>query len=335
MKFLVTGANGFIGSNLVDKLIENNHEVRALILEGTNESNLDESKDKIEKVYGDITDYDKIRPYLEGIDVIIHLAARVDDWGPEKLFMKVSFEGAKNVLDAAIDAGVKRFIYISSLTVHGFEGFQKGDENAPYLPYNPYAKAKVAMEKSINNDYKEKNIETVIIRPGYLIFGPRDRNLSIKTYDRITRKKSFPCVKGGKPITSYSYVENLVDGLILVSTHPKAAGETYIINDGHLLTFKEWMEYVFKSCDIKLKMPSIPYKIAIGGVALLEGIYKLFRRKKGPILTRFRVKSAAADLGFVNHKIVNDLGYKPKIGIEEACRRTYEWFMKEKERSQN
>ncbi len=120
MKFFITGVNGFIGSNLAKKLVESDHEVRGLILEGTDESNLEKFAEKIEKVYGDVTDPDSIHTFFEGIDVVVHLAARVHDWGSEKLFRKLNYKGSKNVLDAAVQAGVKRFIFMSSLTVHGF-----------------------------------------------------------------------------------------------------------------------------------------------------------------------------------------------------------------------
>ncbi|MHA1799396.1 MAG: NAD-dependent epimerase/dehydratase family protein [Candidatus Helarchaeota archaeon] len=327
MKFLITGANGFIGSNLVDKLIDEHHEVRALILRGTDESNLNKNKDKIEKVYGDVTDIDSIKDLFDGVDIVIHLAARVNDWGPKKLFMKINFQGSKNVLDAAVAAGVKRFIFMSSLTVHGFKEFQDADENTPYDPCNAYAESKKAVEDLLNQYFNENKIETVIVRPGFVIFGPRDVLFSFEAYDRICKNGSFPCVNHGKAISCYSYVENLVDGLILVSTHPNAAGKTYIISDGPIISFKELMDDFFKSCNVKIKLQSAPYWLAISAATILEGIYKLFRRKNGPIITRYRVKVSASDLGFINKKIVSELGYNAKINLEEACKRTYEWYM--------
>ncbi len=328
MKYFVTGANGFIGSHLVEKLIEEKNDVRALILKGTDEFNLEAVKDNIEIVYADITNYKEIKALMKGIDIVIHLAGRVDDWGARDLFMKINYEGSKNILNAAIEAKVKRFVFMSSLAVHGFQGFKNNDENTPYTPFNAYAESKMKVEELLNLNYEEENIDIVIVRPGFIIFGPRDILYSFKQYDRICKKQSFECVNKGKAVSCYSYVENLVEGLILVSTHPNAVGETFIISDGPIIAFRELMKEMFVSCDIPLKLKSIPYWLAYPIVALIEGIYKLFRRKKGPILTRYRVNVAAKDLGFVNDKIINQLGYLPKIDLKEACKRTFNWYVK-------
>lgn len=328
MKYFITGAGGFIGSHLVEKLLEKGNEVRALVLQGTDESNLDAVKDKIEIVYGDITILEEMKPLLKGIDIVIHLAGKVIDWGPRDVFMKINYEGSKNVLEASLEAGVNRFIFMSSLSVHGFEGFKDNDENTPYTPFNAYAESKMKVEELLNLNYEENNIDIVIVRPGFIIFGPRDILYSFKQYDRICKKHSFECVSKGKAVSCYSYVENLVDGLILVSTHPKAPGETFIISDGPIISFRDLMEKMFASCDLELKLKSVPFWVAYPAVALVEGIYKLFRRKNAPLLTRYRVKVASKDLGFVNDKIVKELGFNPKIDLEEACKRTYDWYVK-------
>jgi dihydroflavonol-4-reductase len=326
MKFFITGANGFIGSNLTKKLVESGHAVSALIFKGTDESPLDELKEKIEIVYGDVTDMDSIRPFLKGVDVVVHLAARVSDWGSEKEFMHLNYEGTKNVLDAAIEAQVKRFIFMSSLTVHGFEGFLNADESTAYKPWNAYARSKKAVEDLLNAYYSQGKIETCVVRPGFTIFGPNDKLFSYEVYSRIDDGKSFPVVNHARTVTCYSYVENLADGLILVATHPKAAGQTYIISDGPVIPFKDFMAKMFAAGGKELKLMSIPSWLAYPAAGLLEAIYKLVRSKKGPLITLYRVKVIATDLGFTNGKIVKELGYKAPIGIDEAFKRTYESY---------
>ncbi len=329
MKFLITGVNGFIGSNLAKKLVESNHQVRGFILEGTDESNLADIEDKIEKVYGDVTVPNSIRPHLQDIDVVIHLAALLLDWGPEKLIMKVNYEGTKNVLDSAVGAGVKRFVAMSSLTVHDFKGFQNADESTPYAPYNAYARSKKAVEDLLNTYYSHKKIESVIVRPGFTIFGPHDRLFSLEAYKRIEAGKSFPLVNKGQSLMCYSYVENLVDGLILVSTHPKAAGQTYIISDGPIITFRELIEQMFLAAGQTPKLSSFPSWLAYPAAAILTAFYKLVRSKTAPLITFYRVKVASTDLGFTNEKIVRELGYNATISLEEAFKRTYEWCKRE------
>lgn len=331
VNFLVTGANGFIGSNLIEKILEEGHQVRALILKGTDESNLDEVQDKIEKVYGDITKPETlITSLFNGIDVVVHLAALLSDWGPDKNFMKINYDGTKNVLDTIVSAGVKRIVFMSSLTVHGFKNFNKADENTPYKPYNGYARSKKAVENLLNEYFSQGKIETAIIRPGFTIFGPKDRLFTYEAYYRVENGKLYGTINKGKALICYSYVENLADGLILVSTHPKAAGQTYIISDGPVISWNEFNKKMFAPLESDLKKrakySSVPYWLAYPLVGLLELIYKLFRRKKGPILTLYRIKIQSKNLSFINDKIINELGYESKIDLEGAFQKTYNWY---------
>ncbi len=330
MKFLVTGVNGFIGSNLAAKLIANDHTVRGLILEGTDESNLDNISDKIEKVYGNITKPETLHSLFEDIDVVVHLAAWVNDWGPKELIMNINYNGSKNVLDASVKAGVKRFIYMSSLTVHGFEGFQNSNEETPYKPCNTYAWAKKRVEDLLNDYFKQEKIETVIVRPGFTIFGPNDRLFSFEAFKRIVDEgKSFPTVNKGKSLMCFSYVENLVCGIHLVSTHPKAAGQTYIISDGPIISFREFLTGLFEACDQKVKLSSFPSWLAIPIAGLLEVFFKIGRSKTGPLIRRYTVRVSSTDLGFVNDKIVKELGYTAPIRLKDAWKLTYQWYQEE------
>jgi len=333
LKFLITGINGFIGSNLAKKLVDQNYEVRGLILKGTDESNLEQIVKKIEKVYGDITVPESISSYFDGVDVVVHLAARASDWGPKKLFQKINFEGAKNVLNAAIASGVRRFVFMSSLVVHGFKGFQKADEQTPYDPWNAYARSKKAVEDLLNATIEQGSIEVVIIRPGFNIFGPFDRLGSFEMFSRIEKGKSLPCLNKGKSLICYSYVENLVDGIILVATHPEAKG-TYIITDGPIITNKQMYESLFEACGREPKISSVPSWLGMTGAAIIEAFSKLVQKKERPLITRYLVKVGSTDLGFSNEKVVRELGYKPTVDMVEGYRRTYEWYKQEIGKSQ-
>jgi nucleoside-diphosphate-sugar epimerase len=334
LNFLVTGINGFIGSNLAKKLIAQEHQVRGLILEGTDESNLEGIAEQIEKVYGDITVPETIQSFFNGIDIVVHLAARASDWGAEKLFRKINFGGSKNVLQAAITAGVKRFLFMSSLVVHGFDGFQNADEQTPYNPWNAYARSKKDVEDLLNDTLAQGTIEVVIMRPGFNIFGPHDRLGSLELFSRIERGKSLPCLSKGKSLICYSYVENLVDGIILVATHPDAKG-TYIITDGPIITNKVMYEKMFEACEREPKISSIPSWLGTVGAAIIEAFSKLVRKKERPLITRYLVKVGSTDLGFSNGKIVKELGYNASVDIVEAYKRTYEWYKRESEKLQN
>jgi len=325
VKFLVTGVNGFIGSNLTRHLLNKGHQVRGLILPGTDETFLEGLE--VEKVYGDLTKPETLTGIVEGVDVVIHLAAKVAEWGPEESFKILNFEATQTMLDLAITNGVKRFVYMSSLTVHGLKNFDNATEDTPYEPCNYYALYKKKSEDLLNEYHSKKKIEVVIIRPGFVIFGPNDRMFSLEVYQRYAKKNGMPVINKGKALTCYSYVENLVDGLILVSEHPKAAGNTYILSDGPNISWKEFNNEMFRPLGKEIKLSSVPYWLAYLGAGLMEGIYKLFRRKSPPLITLYMIKVQSRDLSFSNQKIMQELGYEPKISIQEGFLRTYEWFL--------
>lgn len=327
MRALVTGANGFIGSNLCRALIGRGHEVVALVLPGTSEKNLEGMK--VEIVHGDILRQESLKNAVSGVDAVFHLAALVTDWGSRGLFMKVNVQGTKNVLDAAVEAKVRRFVYMSSLAVHSFSGWDGADESAPRGNFRyPYSASKIAAEELCNGYFRENKIETVIVRPGFVIFGPGDMMFFYRIAEVLERNKLYGTINRGRAKFCYSYVENLVDGMVFVCESGKAAGETYIIADG-VLTWKEFNESISSALGVRAPTASIPYWAAYPFVALMEWTYRLLRRKNPPPLTRYRISVQARDLFFVSDKI-KSLGYSPKISLDEGLRRTVGWYRRQK-----
>ena len=331
MKVLVTGANGFVGSNLCKGLLEHGYEVRALVLPGTNEKNL--AGLDVEIVQGNLLEPDSLKIAVENVDIIFHLAALVSDWGPRKLFMDVNFHGVKNILDMAVDAKVKRFVFMSSLAIHKFKGWNGADENTPRENCeNPYSESKIASEDLCNEYFRNSKIETVIVRPGFVIFGPGDMMLFYRVAKTLEQGKIYGTINKGVAKFCYSYVENLVDGLILTGEHKKAAGETYIITDGGL-TWNEFNESIACKLGVKPPSTSIPSWLAYPFVTILEYIYKLVKSKNAPLLTRYRVGVQAKDCFFVSYKIEKELGYQAKISLEEGLNRTINWYKKQSHNS--
>ncbi|MHA1230604.1 MAG: NAD-dependent epimerase/dehydratase family protein [Candidatus Helarchaeota archaeon] len=328
MKALVTGANGFIGSNLVRELLNKNIEVKALILKGTNEKFLNGLN--VLKIYGDVTKPKTIENIMKDVDVVYHLAAIPSDWW-NKSIMEVNYNGTKNILEEAINSGVKRFIFMSSLVVHGFKNFHDADENTPIIDLKkagrPYTKSKILCEKLLNEN-KDK-IEIVIIRPGFTIFGPNDIMTSFEICNTL-ETGSLPFLNHGKAKMCYSYVENLVNGLILVSNHKKAAGETFILCDDkpQYISFYEFIDTICKELNVKTPTTSIPYALAFPIISLYENICRIFRKKKAPKLTTYRLRVAKYNLCFKCDKAKKLLNYNPEIDFNEAIKRTVDWYKK-------
>lgn len=318
---LVTGANGFIGSNLANVLSGRGLDVRCFILAGTDENALPAGA---EVARGDITNPASLEGVMDGVDVVFHLAAAVRDWGPAPLFMRVNVEGTRNVLEEAKRARVKRFVLVSSLAIHRFRNIDNGDEDlAADNTALPYAHSKILAEDLCRKAHEGGGIETTIVRPGLFPFGPNDMTSFYPLAVNIGRMSH---VRGGRALLCTAYVENLVDGIALCGLHPAAAGRTYVIADGARITWKDLMDGICDALGARRPRLSIPYPVAISAAAALEGVYRLFRLKGEPLITRYRVNLVSHDFYFGIDRARRELGYEPQVGIEEALRRTVDWF---------
>ncbi|MHA1733645.1 MAG: NAD-dependent epimerase/dehydratase family protein [Promethearchaeota archaeon] len=339
-KVLVTGANGYIGSNLVDALLSERDEtgnpryqVRGMVLRGTPEDNLTLAarSPNFEVVYADLLDPASLREATSGIDLIFHLAALVSDWAPKELFLKVIFEGTRNLAQAAVDNGVKRLVYMSSLAIHKKTGHVNADETTPRDERkNYYAVAKHRAEDFLVDLWKAGAIETVIVRPGWVIYGPRDRTAFFEMAKNLERGK-FGFVNGGRKLICHVFVKNLVAGMIFLGERParEVGGEAFIIAEGS----HNWREYVGKICellDIPVPKLNVRYGVIAPFVWLVEKLYKLFRAKHSPVLNMYRISIPRHDIDFHSGKL-KKLGFEFPHGFEAGMEETCRWYLEVRE----
>lgn len=328
MKALVTGANGFIGSALVRKLLQDGHQVRALAHRGLDRL----QAPALEVVRGSVTEPATLAAAASGVEVVFHLAARASDWGPRELFMTVNAEGTRNLLAAAARAGVRRFVQLSSLAVHPFVGYRDADETAPvgHERY-PYCASKAQAERYVREAQARGGLETTIIRPGAVIHGPGDTT-SFVFMGPLLAKGRWTHVRGGRPLICYSYVENLADGLVLAATHPQAAGETFVLTDDLRLSWRELVGAIIQAFGVRERTFSFPVPVARAAGITAEALFKLFGAKDPPPITDYRTAIVARDFHFGCEKAKRVLGYAPRVPFEEGLKRTVEWYREWKAR---
>ncbi len=323
-KAVVTGANGFIGSALVRRLLEDGYQVRSLVLKGAPETFLEGLDTEI--FYGDITDPVTLKPAFKGVDTAFHLAALARDWGPSWLFRRLNYEGVLNVLDVAERAGVGRLLHVSTLAVHTYRPTFGGDETAPRdSTLNAYCIYKRLGEEAVRERMEAGRIPITIVRPGLFPFGPRDTT-SFYPMAQALEKGLFQYVNGGRSRISVAYVENLVDGMATAARRPDAAGETFVICDSEPRSWKEIVEAFCAEMGIKPPAMSVPSKALYPAAALLMGLWTIFPLPGEPALTFYRVKVASTELYFTNKKARQTLGWEPKVNFDEAVRRTVGWY---------
>jgi nucleoside-diphosphate-sugar epimerase len=320
VRVLVTGAAGFIGSHLGERLLADGHRVRGLDLAPATEE-----AGSCEWLAGDITEAACCEAAVRGCDAVCHLAARVGDWGPAAGYMHVNVQGTRTLARAARAAGVRRFLLVSSVAVHHYRGLFRADESTPRDGrLNAYCRSKIAAEDALREAAGE-TMEWTIVRPGVFPFGPRDRTSFVHLAAAIARGR-MGLVSGGRARVTTAYAENLAEGIALALAHPRAAGESFVIGDEGELSWRELLGIFSRSLGVSSPRRSVPLPIAYAAAWLWEGIYRLLRVKRAPLLTRYRVLLAGRDCHFVSDKARALLGYRPRVGIEEAVERTVAWY---------
>jgi nucleoside-diphosphate-sugar epimerase len=340
---LITGANGYIGTNLTRYLLEHNDKtitVRAFIQPGTNRTIIDQyqanyGKDRLTIHEGDLFDSDSLVRALENVTIVIHLAGLVTDWAPASAYFHSIVDGTQNLLNAiervnstAIEQKrpeIRRIIYMSSLTVHAMDGHCEDDECAPRNMHAfPYGIAKARAEDLVAAwTANRPGRDYAAVRPGFIIYGPYDRASYISAIDAMMTG-TFGFLNGGKARISYVYIENLVYGMNKLVSADHIHGP-YIILDGDK-TWKDWVTAWCTTGGVPLPKMNVPYWLIAGPIALLELLYKLFRIKKSPPLNLYRLAIARRDLAFSDRKFRTEFGYDPPVKFEDTLIRTLDYY---------
>ncbi len=319
MIVFITGATGFIGSHLAERLASRGDKLRCLARETSDLTILNRLNASI--AVANITDKDALRKALEGVDIVYHGAAVVGEWIFEEQAREVNIRGTQNLLEASLEAGVKRFVHISSLAVLGMKHHHHTPPDAPYqVTGDIYSDSKVESEKLVTDFYRKYGLPIVVVRPGF-VFGPYDRRFLPRIL-KLLEDKKFMFLGNGRNTMNISYIDNLVDVLIQAGLREKAVGQIYNVTNKDKVTMKE---FIFMICDILgIEKPSksIPLPLAKFLASFLEASSRLLKKKGPPLITKARVKVSGLNLDFDISKTVEELGYNSKISIKEGLKKT-------------
>lgn len=324
MKVLVTGGTGFTGKALVRRLIEMGHQVVALdYKEGLKTREIREWGAEV--VLGSVTDMDVVRRAVDGAEVVHHVAAAFREMDvPERHYYEVNVEGTRNVLQAALDAGVRKVVCCSTCGVHGNVDHPPAGEDAPIQPADYYQRTKWEAEP-IAREFFERGLRTTILRPA-AIYGPGDPERFYLIFKRVA-SGTFPMFGNGRTLYHPLYIDNLVDAFILAMEDGKGDGEAYLIADEQYLEIEDLVRRVGKALGIDVKVPHYPVWPVVVAGHIVEKACKPFGINP-PIFPR-RVDWYRQNRAFRIDKARRDLGYQPGVGIDEGLRRTAEWYRRE------
>ena len=320
---LITGATGFIGSNVVLANLAKGNRVNALVLPNDlGISKIDKPGVKI--IEGDIRDINSVRLAADGVNVIFHCAAVVTDWAPTRLFEEVTVQGAEHICQVALQQNVSRLVDISTNDVFGIDETRVMDESNPLRPWQePYPDHKIKAEKILWDYHKKYNLPVTMVYPCW-VYGPGDQTFVPLLADSI--KKGEMLFWRKNVIVWPTYIENLVDLLMLISEDDRAIGNGYLVHDGSSITLQEFCNEIAKTQGIKPPRLHIPYYAAYFVAILMEFAWKLLNKKTRPLLTTYAVKNLGSRFNYSIAKAEKELGWRPKIGFEEGFAKTLDWL---------
>lgn len=321
MKKLVTGATGFIGSSLVRELMKDGLEVKVLVREKSDTRNIDGLD--VERVYGDIRDGASVKSALKGCDTFYQTAALYAFWAPDsKIFYDINVEGTKIALNAALEQGVEKVVYTSTVGAVGFYGADHpANEDVEFNLWDTgdhYIRSKHLGEVEAKK-FCEKGLPLVIVNPAGPI-GVRDIKPTPtgKMIIDVIEKKMPGYIEGGINLVD---VEDVARGHILAAQKGRI-GERYILGNENL-PIKDYFELIGKVAGVEPPKMKIPYSLAL----LIGYGYQFVSNitKKPPVLTAPMVRSGSKYLYFNCSKAVKELHF-PQTPIRTSIEKAVNWF---------
>ena len=324
MRILVTGGTGFTGKALVKRLLGLGHEVVAL--DSKEGLKTQEIRDwGAEVILGSVTDKEVVRRAVKDAEIVHHVAAAFREMNvPDRHYYEVNVLGTRNVLEAALEAGVRKLVYCSTCGVHGNIDHPPGGEDAPIQPADYYQRTKYEAEPIVR-EYCGRGLPTVILRPA-AIYGPGDPERFGLIFRRVARG-TFPMFGSGRTYYHPLYIDSLVDAFVLAMEEGKGVGEAYLIADEQYLEIKDLVQRVAKALNVNVKISHYPITPILVAGHLCEAVCKPFGVAP-PIFPR-RVDWYRQNRAFRIDKAKRELGYLPKVDIDEGLRRTAEWYRAE------
>ncbi len=338
----VTGASGFIGGKLAERLLADGRPARVLSRRPLPEL----AARGAEAILGDLHDHSALARGCQGAETVFHVAGRVGVWGPADDFFRVNVEGTRLVIAACRDAKVPRLVYTSSPSVVYNGGDLAGlDESAPLCTAAPcaYPTSKAAAEKLVLNA-NDQSLATIALRP-HLVWGPGDKNV-VPRIMALARAGKLKIVGSGRNKVDITHITNVVGAHLLAEEalatchlisdipsgsapaerHPlsdmsakrPAAGRAFFITNGEPVVLWDWINEVLRGVGIPEITRHVPLPVAYAAGGLCEAVWRLGKKSGEPPMTRFVAKELATDHWFDLTAARRDLGYDPQVSVAQG-----------------
>lgn len=323
MNVLVTGATGFTGNVLAGKLAASGHRVKVFV---RNKSKLTSGHAaEMEVIEGDITDRDKIRGAVEGVDRVFHIAALFRQAGvPDQVYRDVNIGATRDLLTASREAGVSRFVHCSTVGVHGHIEEPPADEEYRLSPSDIYQRTKLEGEQQALKFHRDTGFPVSVIRPGP-IYGPGDMRL-LKLF-KLAARSVTPILGDGNIFFNMVYVKDLADLFILAGEKDEAVGQVFLGAGPENIRLNEIVDIIARLLGRptrKIHLPAAPFQLAgtvCEKICIPLGIEPPIYRRRVDFFTKSRA--------FTIDKARNLLGWDPQYNYEKGLAATVDWYQKQ------
>src|SRR3954451_20841934 len=314
MRWAISGGAGFLGLHLARRLVADGHDVRTLDLAPLDDPPLG---GKVEEIYGDVRSAADTARLANGADVLVHAAAALPIQASREAIRSVNVDGTAVVLGAALEAGVRRAVLISSTAVYGVPKHHPIDETSPLVGVGHYGESKIEAEE-VAREAGRRGLEVVILRPKTFI-GPERLGVFEILFDWIREGRRIPILGDGSNRYQLLAVEDLVEATV-AAAGKDVAGETFNIGATEFGTVRADLEGLIAHVGSGSRLRPVPAKPAELALRALE------LARLSP-LAEWHYKTAHRDSYVETAKAQRELGFAPRLSNEQALCETYDWYL--------
>lgn len=318
---LITGATGFIGQRVVERFVVAGWRVRALVL--PTDTVPASWSDMVEVYRGDVVNISSIRPAIQGVDLVVHLAAVVSDWAPQKDYRRITIGGTHNVVGLAADLGI-RTVLVSSIV---FYGDQLGravcrEDLSPGRPCGRYSASKQAQEAWCLTQVARFQLPLTIVRPAN-VYGPGSQPWVHDVLQQLRRR--LPVLLGtGEQNAGLVYVDNVAELIFLAGTLPEAVGQVFNACDEEAVSWNQYMTDLAVSAGLT-PVRRMPLWLARVLAGLCESLWRSLRLEGRPPLTREALNIVGSHHRLPMDKAKELLGYAPVVHYAEGIKKVADY----------
>jgi nucleoside-diphosphate-sugar epimerase len=318
MRWAISGGAGFLGLHLARRLLAGGHEVRTLDVVPLDDPGLERS---VEEVRGDVRDQADAQRLVDGADVLVHAAAALPIQASRDGIRSVNVDGGAVTLTAALEAGVRRAILISSTAVYGVPEIHPIPEDAPLVGVGHYGESKIEAER-VAQDVGRRGLEVVILRPKTFL-GPERLGVFEILFDWIREGRRIPILGNGSNRYQLLAVEDLVEATI-GAANAEVAGETFNVGATEFGTVRSDLEALIAHAGSGSRLRPVPARPAELALRTLE------LARLSP-LAEWHYRTAHRDSYVDVSKAQRLLGFSPRLSNEQALCETYDWYLQNRE----